>query len=99
MLVVTGLIEVAEPDIEAARDAAATMAVETRKEDGCLAYAFYEDVEQPGRFRVYEEWTGQPALSAHFETDHMAVFRAVLAGLTITANTVQKFEGGPKHDL
>ena len=99
MLVVTGLIEVAEADIEAARAAAAEMAVATRREAGCIAYAFYEDVEAPGRFRVYEEWDDQDALTAHGETPHMATFRAALAGFDLRSAKVQKFTAGPKSDL
>lgn len=99
MLVVTGLIEIAEKDIAAARIAAADMAVATRREPGCAVYAFYEDVEAPGRFRVYEEWSDADALKAHGETPHMDVFRAALAEFDVRKAEVLKFEGGPKSPV
>ena len=70
------------------------MAVASRAEAGCHAYAFYNDLENPLRFRVYEAWTDEAALASHFQEPHMAEFRASLADIKITAMDVQKFEAG-----
>jgi len=93
MLVVTGVTEVDPADADKARTAAARAAAITRTEDGCHAYAFYEDVETPGRFRVYEEWRDEAALKAHLATDHIAEFRAVMGGLTILSREIKKMTG------
>lgn len=43
----------------------------TRAEPGCRAYAYAEDVTEPGLFRVTEMWNTREALDAHFATAHM----------------------------
>jgi quinol monooxygenase YgiN len=35
-------------------------------EEGCVAYAWSLDPLQPGRVRVFEEWTDESALARHF---------------------------------
>ena len=82
-MLVAPLLEDPGEDADTARQAASKAAQATRAEDGCFTYAFYEDVETPGRFRVYEEWRDEAALRVHLETPHIAEFRQVLGGLTI----------------
>ncbi|MDH3234012.1 MAG: antibiotic biosynthesis monooxygenase [Alphaproteobacteria bacterium] len=89
MIVVSGVIEVAEKDKDLAIEAATAMAAETRKEAGCRVYAFYQDIENPGAFRVFEEWDDEAALKAHFETPHMGAFRAALAEIGILSRDVK----------
>lgn len=93
MLVVTGVTHIAEGDAPAARAAMGKAAALTREEDGCFVYAFYEDVETPGRFRVYEEWRDGAALEAHQQSAHIAELRAALAELTILSREIKKLEG------
>jgi len=99
MLIVTGLIEVDPKDAPAMRRATAQAATITRTEDGCHIYAFYEDVEAEGRFRVYEEWASEDALAAHGKAAHMDEFRAKLGNITVLSRDIKKFDGGPKRDL
>ncbi len=47
MIVVSGVIEIAQADIEAAKAATITMMHETAKEAGCLVYRFAQDLEFP----------------------------------------------------
>jgi len=94
MLIVTGTVEVEETSIEGIIPVAAKMAEASRAEDGCHGYAFYQDIEKPTRFRVYEQWTDQAALDFHFSTPHMAVFRAALADISITAMDIKQFQAG-----
>ena len=91
MIVVSGVIEIAAADMERAKTAATEVAVATRGEAGCLAYAFYQDVESPTVFRVFEEWESAEALAAHFETDHMLRFRALMGGFTITGRNITRY--------
>lgn len=99
MLIVTGTIEVAAADIERARAAALEMMQETRKEAGCHVYEFSHVIGTGGTFRVYEEWEDLPALQAHFEAPHMAVFRAALGDIGVLSRDVSRFEGGAKTSL
>ena len=94
MLIVTGTFEIEADHLERLRAAAAAMAQATREEDGCICYAFWQDIEDPTTFRVYEEWEDRAALEAHFETPHMAVFRAALAEGGLLSRDVMTIEGG-----
>ncbi len=78
MIVVSGTLEFAADGVEAARAATTAMAVATRQEVGCRTYAFFQEIETPTRFRVFEEWDDDATLQAHAKTDHMATFRATL---------------------
>ena len=89
MIVVSGVIAVAEKDKRPAIEAATALAAETRKEPGCRFYAFYQDIESPGVFRVFEEWDADAALKAHFETPHMAAFRATLGEVGVLRRDVK----------
>lgn len=99
MVIVTGIIHIDAADAEAAKAAASNMAVATRAEDGCITYAFYEDIENPGRFRVYEEWRDLAALGAHGKAPHMADFRKALAGLNVLGTDLKMIEGGTEKPL
>ena len=94
MLIVTGEIEIDPADIETLRAAAIVMMDETAKEEGCRFYRFYQDVQHPGKVRVYEEWDSREALQAHFETPHMKVWRQGIADLTVLGRSVARMEAG-----
>lgn len=95
MIIVTGVAEVSPDSVDVIRDAARIMAVKSREESGCHAYAFYEDIEQPGRFRIYEEWETADALRAHFATPHMAEFNKALGSVSLLKLEIEQFERGP----
>lgn len=83
MIIIYVEAKVDPADMPAARDLARAMVTETRKEDGCLAYAFSEDLLEPGLIRVFEKWRDAEAIRAHFATPHMAAFNAGLAKLRL----------------
>lgn len=91
MIVVSGVIRVAASSQGAAREAALEVAQATRREDGCISYAFYADLEQEGAFRVFEEWKDDAALAAHFKTPHMARFREKLSKLEFISREVHRY--------
>ena len=90
-LVVIGALEVHPDDAAAMAQLAATMAAATRQEAGCLHYAFGHDVEQPGCFRLSEQWRDAAALEEHFTTPHMAAFRRGLSALRLVRRAVTAF--------
>ncbi len=94
MIVVTGIIEVGEGSREELMKHAGEMARITRTEAGCHAYAFFQDIEDGNRFRIYEEWEDEASLAAHFETEHMAKWREANKGFEITSIHIVKFEAG-----
>lgn len=75
-LVIAGTIRVPPDRLEAFRPHMRAMLEASRAEDGCLEYAYAEDVAEPGLIRVFEAWRDQPALDAHFRTPHLAAWRA-----------------------
>lgn len=99
MLIVTGTFEVHADDLEKILPAARAMAAETRLEEGCITYAFFENIENPGHFRVYEEWRDQAALDAHFQSAHMAAFRKVQQAVRISGRDFTKYEVGAAEKL
>jgi quinol monooxygenase YgiN len=92
MLIVAGEIEIDPAHREEAVAAALEMMEATRREAGCVTYAFSADLADPGRFRIFEEWESQAALDAHFAAPHMASFQARVAALGVRAMRIQKYE-------
>jgi quinol monooxygenase YgiN len=81
MLLLTAFLECDSADRDTLRAAAAVCAAETRREDGCLEYRFYEDTEQPGKFVFVERWRDQDALDSHLASLHLKTFVQVAAPL------------------
>jgi len=83
MIIIQGFVQLQPGEIERFRAAGAEMMRETRKEKGCLDYAFAVDVDDPNTVRIVERWESEEALARHFETPHMTKFNGVLAGAKI----------------
>ena len=91
MLLIAGTVRAPVEKIEAMRAAVQTMIAETRKEDGCLSYAFAQDLLDPGLIHVSESWRDGAALKAHGESAHMAVWRAAAAGLELAERNLKVY--------
>jgi quinol monooxygenase YgiN len=92
MIVIAGHVALDPAGREPAIAAARAMMAETRREPGCISYAFSADLEDPGRFRIFEEWESDEALAAHFASPHMARFREAVGGLGVREMAVQRYE-------
>ncbi len=99
MIIVSGEIELQAANAAGMMDAAKTMMAETRREDGCLSYTFYQSLENPGVFRVFEEWESLAHLQAHFEAPHMAVWRAALGEMGISRRDIKRYEVASAESL
>lgn len=98
MLIVLAKAQVGEGAMEAAKAAIADMVAASNAEEGCIAYAFTQDVLQPGTLHIVEKWRDEAALAEHFATPHMAAFGAAIARLDVTIVEALKFhtdEGSP----
>lgn len=98
MLIVLAKAKVSAASMDAARDAIADMVAASNAEDGCIAYAFTQDVLDPTVLHIVEKWQDEAALFAHFATPHMAAFQAALAGLDFQVVEVLKYhadDGAP----
>lgn len=98
MLIVLAKAQVGEGAMEAAKAAIADMVTASNAEEGCIAYAFAQDVLDPGVLHIVEKWKDDAALAAHFATPHMAAFGAAIAGLDFKVVEAVKYptdEGAP----
>jgi quinol monooxygenase YgiN len=98
-LVVIGALEVHPDDAATMTQLTAAMAIATRRESGCLHYAFGHDVEQPGCFRLSERWRDATALDEHFTQPHMATFRRGLAALRFVRRAVTAYTVSAEEEL
>jgi quinol monooxygenase YgiN len=92
MIVIAGHVALDPQQREPAIAAAREMMAETRKEKGCISYTFSADLDEPGRFRIFEEWESDEALRAHFASPHMARFQKAVGGLGVREMAVQRYE-------
>lgn len=98
MLIVLAKAKVAEGALEQAKDAIAAMVAASNAEEGCIAYAFAQDLGDPTLLHIVEKWQDEAALAAHFATPHMAAFGAAIADLEVSVIEAIKFhadEGAP----
>jgi quinol monooxygenase YgiN len=98
MLIVLAKAQVGAGAMDAAKAAIADMVAASNSEDGCIAYAFTQDVLDPSVLHIVEKWQDVAALAAHFATPHMAAFGAAIAGLDFTIIEALKFhadDGSP----
>ena len=81
MIVVNVEVIVESGAADKARDAVKAMEQATRKEPGCLTYAFSVDISDPGMIRVTERWESMEAIQAHMKSPHMAAFQQAIMTL------------------
>jgi quinol monooxygenase YgiN len=93
MLIIEGWLHFAPGEIDKFLIAAQQMVVETRKEQGCLHYAFARDMNDPDILRISERWTDDAALQAHSTSPHMAAFGAGLAQVERLGADVRLYSG------
>ena len=75
-LIVAGTVRVPPANLDGLRPHMAAMLAASRAEDGCFGYTYAEDVAEPGLIHVFERWRDQAALDAHFQSPHLAAWRA-----------------------
>ncbi|MEO0056977.1 MAG: hypothetical protein RIT17_414 [Pseudomonadota bacterium] len=98
MLIVLAKAKVGADSMAAARAAIADMVAASNAEEGCIAYAFTQDVLDPSVIHIVEKWTDDAALAAHFATPHMAAFGAAIGGLDFNVIEAVKYhadDGAP----
>lgn len=84
MIIVAGTVRVEPAKREAARAIMEKMILASRAEDGCIDYAYAVDVLDPGLVRVWEVWRDREVVQRHFQTPHLAEWRAAWLAFGIT---------------
>ena len=98
-LIIAGTVRVPPEKIEAFKPHMLAMLAASRVEDGCLEYAYAQDVADPGLVRVYEAWRDQAALDAHFQTPHMATWRANWPSFGVSDRKLMAYETATERQL
>lgn len=99
MLLIVGTIRIPAERLDAARPAMRAMVEASRAEDGCLAYAYAEDVLEPGMIHVVERWRDRASLDAHFASAHIIEWRGAWPGLGIGGRALTLFEAGEAQPI
>lgn len=83
MIVVRVAFQVEEGSLSSFREHAKQEGVAARAQPGCAEYSFFEDVAQPGRVLLYEEWESQAAFDAYKASSAFADNAKVLFPLIV----------------
>jgi quinol monooxygenase YgiN len=92
MIMVSGTVRIDPAQLRAAHKIMEDMITASRKEDGCIEYAYSVDVLDPSVVRVHEIWRDRPALEAHFRTPHLAKWREAWPSFGISDRRLQLIE-------
>lgn len=92
MIVIVGTVRIPAGTLEMARPAMEAMLAATRAEDGCIRYAFAQDVLDPDLIHIAEAWRDRGALKAHFEAPHMAEWRAAIGEIGAFDRDLRMYE-------
>lgn len=91
MIIIAGTIEL-DPE---RRDEALTKAQPhidgALGQAGCEAYTWAADHDSQGRVEVFERWSGESELAAHFEGPHYKAMLATLGGFGLRGVDVSKY--------
>jgi quinol monooxygenase YgiN len=98
-VVILGIVRLPPERLADARPHMTSMVAATRAEDGCVAYAYAEDVLDPGLIRVSEIWRDQAALDAHARSAHIQVWRAAWPGLGLHDRQLVAYDAGASRPI
>jgi quinol monooxygenase YgiN len=83
-VIVAGWMDFAPADRDSALRAFSAVVAASRKEPGCIDYAFTPDPDLAGRVRVFEHWVSDAALTEHLTLPHVQELRTAIGDLTRT---------------
>lgn len=92
LITIIGEIDIHPEDAAAAAELMRVMMTESMREQGCQHYTYAKDLATPNRFQLSEIWESEDALGAHFQSAHMATYRAGMGKLRVLARNVQRFD-------
>lgn len=92
MILMLGSFRVAPNRVKTLTNHARAMLHATQDEDGCLSYAFAEDIDELGLIRIEARWQTREALNAHLRAPHAVAWRMAQAEIGVMAHQVETFE-------
>lgn len=98
-LIIAGTVRVPQENLSLFKPHMLAMLHASRAEDGCMQYSYSVDVAEPGLVRVFEVWRDQAALDAHFQTSHMAAWRAAWPAFGVSDRKLMAYETASERQL
>jgi quinol monooxygenase YgiN len=98
-VVILGTVRLPPQNLYLARPVMSEMVAKSRAEDGCVEYAYAEDVFEPGLIRVSEVWRDQAALDRHAASDHIKAWRAAWPRLGLHDRKLVAYEAGASRPI
>lgn len=98
-LVISGELLIDPDDFDAALALVEPLVAATKQEAGCLAYDFWADPRDRGRFRVFEEWESAEANAAHSASPHLAAFYAAIGSIRVKSAELSRYVVSSKSPL
>jgi quinol monooxygenase YgiN len=89
MILITAKVAVTPNDRQAFCDVAETQVRNSRSEEGCLDYGYFEDAMAPGKFIFLERWKDQAALDFHFAQSYCLDFMKSARKLTTSESPIE----------
>jgi len=80
-------------------EACAKAAAAAQSDEGCLAYSFSEDVNEPGAFRIFEHWESEEAFATHCQAPHYLSFMEFVGQVGMTGADVNRYEVSSHQSL
>jgi quinol monooxygenase YgiN len=99
VIVLIGTIRCPVENLDALRAPMAEIVAASRAEDGCIEYAYAEDMLEPGLVRISEVWRDQAALDRHFTQPHMDAWRTARAALGVGDRRLKLYEAGDGREI
>jgi quinol monooxygenase YgiN len=99
MLLIIGTIRLPADGLDAAREAMTEMVLASRAEPGCIEYGYAQDILDPGLIHVKERWASRAALERHFQSDHIARWRASWPKLGISDRSLTLYAPGEPEPI
>jgi len=98
-IVILARFRFAPEKMDRVREAVAVARAATLPEEGCIQYAFAEDLGDPGLIHVSEMWASRAALDAHIAMPHVAQWRATVAEIGMIERAVRIFTTAGEETL
>ncbi len=92
MIIVAGTFRLTPENVTLALGMAQRVVEATRAEDGCILYAYAQDLFDPGLIHVAEKWRDRASLAAHGKSAHMQQWITERAVLNLTERDIRMFE-------
>ena len=88
MIVIAGTFNMEPSDRDKFLEAAKAVMAPTLQEEGCHAYCFTPDINDPGVVHLFEKWDSEAALGPHMKADHIKTFGRALKELKVTGRSL-----------